>query len=194
MYTTQPLVTNDYIRGLKKSLKKFLSNSPLFIQPIWFNKVVRLQSKTDNERFWDFELDEKIPIKNFIATIKNTLRSQYPTIQEEIFTERNLSVEEIAQRLENGVDFNKVKATEKQHVSTINYVIDKIILHENVAIIVDTSNNKHYKYKSNLPIVFFQEDLLKNKFTKEELSKKFFKEFKLISRIDGEGENENGNN
>jgi hypothetical protein len=108
MYTTQPLVTNDYIRGLKKSLKKFLSNSPLFIQPIWFNKVVRLQSKTDNERFWDFELDEKIPIKNFIATIKNTLRSQYPTIQEEIFTERNLSVEEIAQRLENGVDFNKV--------------------------------------------------------------------------------------
>jgi hypothetical protein len=84
-----------------------------------------------------FEFDYDLPVKDFIARIKDKLIvKHYPRLVEDVYREKELTTEEIASRIQLGKTATEVNKYEVVKVGRRIYRLDRIIAYRNVALLV----------------------------------------------------------
>jgi hypothetical protein len=140
--------------------------------------------------FWPFNYD--INVKDFIAEVKQTLvNKHYPRLIEEIFERHELTMEELAIKVENGSNLNNLNKYELRIVGTRQFRIDKILSWKNIAILTlenssfeDDAIGVSYRYKFNGSIIIFLKNYRAGKFKSlEEASEYFFENSQIIDTI-----------
>lgn len=167
----------EWIKSVKKSLKKFLKNCPISFSAIYVNDRVRFQMLNSPE-FIDVEYDFNLDPKDFIHNCKLEFLKFYPRVELESVVEKKYDdIEEMLKDLE--LYKGPVKKVFKKLC-----VVDKVILQENVVMLWDIKANQFLKYKSKLPIVLFKSKLECGGFKDtKDLSTYFEKNFELVTVI-----------
>lgn len=142
--------------------------------------------------FFKFNYDQQI--KDFISNIKELLvLKHYPRLVDEVLEKIELSNEELALRLEKGKSLEELKKFELKKTGERIYVIDKVLIWKDVAILKLESSSyesdnedvgKSFQYKFNGSLVLFLNKYRSGKYDLSALSAEFFKNSILIRCIE----------
>jgi len=123
-----------------KKMAGFTKKSPVLLS---FNIVSNLDKNgvvvehINTKSTYFFEFDYNMPVRDFIASIKNKLVAEhYPRLIEDVYREKELTTEEVASRIQLGKTVTEVGKYEVVKVGSRIYRLDRIIAYRNVALLV----------------------------------------------------------
>jgi len=169
--------------------------------PVLLSMVIKIQDgeegvlithmNSNSKYFFPFNFDQNP--KDFIADIKRLLvEKHYPRIMEEILEKHQLTADELAQKVEEGIPVDNLAKHEMRVIGTRMYRIDKILAWKQIAILVlekssfkDDEIDANYRYKFNGgSLVIFLKNYRSGKYKSlEEASEYFLANSLLIDQL-----------
>lgn len=136
---------------------------------------------------WDYEVDPK----SFIHDIKEFIKNKhYPLLVETEYEDHQLTSEELADMVQNGLSVKDLPKYEKRVKSKKLWRIDKVILWKDCVILEPVSqtgevlSDTQYRYKYNKSLVVFLKKYRSGEFESiEAAGDEFFKNSMLINEI-----------
>lgn len=180
--------SQKYVSIFKKKFENFLNKAPILASLVLTPGSVQVVHENTKKKYvfpWDYTKD----VKQFIFEIKKSLVVHYPRIVK--VTEENveLSSDEKADLIAKGEYTVENVPNYKKVTKRVIYRIDKVIVPQDIFIIVDEETGKTYRYKMNRPCVYYLRDYRSGKFKSlEEASDAFFKSTQFLNEIIPKGD------
>lgn len=180
---------------LIKKLTNFARKSPImmsFIVTVHDGREGVMITHENSSTKYFFPIDVDTQVKDFIANIKSKLvEKHYPRLVKEEFRNRELSTEEIASKLESGVDLNDIEKYELEKTGEEIYLVDKILSWKDVVILKLEASTKYpedvgksFQYKFNGSIVLYLKKYRSGRYSIEVISNEFWSNSTLVRCIE----------
>lgn len=130
---------------------------------------------------WDFETEPK----SFIHRIKVDLRAWYPILEETIYDEHETTADEIRDFLERGYLVTEIPRTQRVQVGTKTWLIDKVVVWRDIAILEDVATGDQFRFKMNTNLVLFLKKYRSGGFSgPSDAGEAFFSRSSLLNKIE----------
>lgn len=145
----------DYLELFEKKFRGFCERAPIYLTfSIVYNEV-HIKEVNTNENF-AFEIDESVPVEDFIGTIRRYLKENvYPRLIEEKSSIVEPSVEDLLNYTQTNKSFDEAYAILSKKVKEIEYVVDKINIRKNQLVLEKLESGEQYLFQLHMPVVLF---------------------------------------
>ena len=175
-------VSEEKYKGLViKKLSNFCDKAPILLKFVTSERGVTMIHANSHIKYefpWDYEL----PVKSFIYNIKTKLLAHYPRMLQITWEDVNLSAEEMASLLEDGVDPAVLPTTKRVPVETL-WTITRVLVYKDIFLIQKEGSMDQIRYKMNKSCIHFLRDYRSGKFSLETAADYFFKNSVLLNEL-----------
>jgi len=150
----------NYIKGIKKSLKGLLKRAPMLIEFVMEEGSISINEVLENGKLkflFNYDINYNLDIKESIHQIKTSLLEFYPIIIDKEVKEESYSAMELNHLIEIGeisIEDN-LEDYKKIVTSIVEWRIEKIIVMKDEVIIRSLDTDTLYRYKMNIPVTVF---------------------------------------
>ena len=179
----QHINADSYRKEFARKFESFAQTSPSLLSYVTDDTGVTILHENSGRSYkysWDFT----IPVKSFIHVIKSDLQKfHYPRLVSVVDTDIPLTSETAARLMGAGVKADELPKTEHIHKKKV-FIIDKVLLMKDIAILLDEESGRTYKYVMKYPCVYFLRKYRTGEFKDaEEAGTFFFQHAQLSSEL-----------
>jgi len=188
----EKLNTEGYRKQVYSKFISFSEKSPILLDVSTVSNsnkeglLVEIKNTTQSFFYeWDYSVEPKV----FIHSIKLDLEKYYPELNEIIYEEHEITSSEVMSFMERGYKISEIPKMIKSEIGKRTWVIDKVIVWRDIAILVNKETREQFRYKLSTNLVLFLKKYRTNGFSNSvEAGAYFFERASLLNKIDlGEG-------